>query len=579
MKLLLKEYLSSLKERGELDAILPDLLSEMGLHVFSRPAIGPRQNGVDLAAVGVDGDNVRKVFLLTVKSGNLTRDHWDTGKQAVRPSLNEILDSFIPRRIPKEYAGLPVAICICVGGDIHQNVDSDVSDYEKRFSEPGKIGFQRWDGDKLANFMLSAVLGENVVSGEARSLFRKSVALLDEPDAAYEYFAEMISKLKSETGPRQKDIVSFVRQLNLCCWVLYVWARQAGNLEAPYRCSELAMLWAWDATSDHLGKRTAPAKAMGNAVMSLFRLHFSVANELVSQKYLPSAGVRDGLASAVNSPASLDVNLRLYEALGRIAMTGIWLQFFAERHPGMSAEEVQQTTEELDAYANGLISIINNNGALRVPALDSNSIEVSLVCIFLAMRRRHDAIVGWTSQLLSLSLFAVHFNKHYPCVFTDYHELLDHPQPASDQEYFERATTGSTLYPTLCAWQKLIEPAVTFPDAAGIINRRLQHCTMQLWSPNEASEEHLYTHSDIHGLAVVGLSITESCDELIEIIFEEARQSDKHFRGLSAVSTGHWPVVLSACRHHRVTVPVNFWADMFALPVTNSVEHTTEQSI
>ena len=118
MKLLIKEYLSSLKERGELDAILPDLLSEMGLHVFSRPAVGVRQHGVDLAAVGVDGDGQRKVFLFTVKAGNLTRQDWNGTTQAVRPSLDEIQDSYVRQRIPKQYAELPVAICICVGGDV-----------------------------------------------------------------------------------------------------------------------------------------------------------------------------------------------------------------------------------------------------------------------------------------------------------------------------------------------------------------------------------------------------------------------------------------------------------------------------
>ena len=50
MKLILKQYLSSLKERGELDAILPDLLSQLGLNVFSRPGRGTRQDGVDVGS-------------------------------------------------------------------------------------------------------------------------------------------------------------------------------------------------------------------------------------------------------------------------------------------------------------------------------------------------------------------------------------------------------------------------------------------------------------------------------------------------------------------------------------------------
>ena len=44
------------KERGELDAVLPDLLSELGLNVYSRPGRGTRQDGVDVGAVGsLDG--------------------------------------------------------------------------------------------------------------------------------------------------------------------------------------------------------------------------------------------------------------------------------------------------------------------------------------------------------------------------------------------------------------------------------------------------------------------------------------------------------------------------------------------
>ena len=47
MKLIIKEYLASLKERNELDALLPTLLSQMGLTILSEPSIGNRQFGVD----------------------------------------------------------------------------------------------------------------------------------------------------------------------------------------------------------------------------------------------------------------------------------------------------------------------------------------------------------------------------------------------------------------------------------------------------------------------------------------------------------------------------------------------------
>ncbi|MDF3055689.1 MAG: hypothetical protein K0Q74_1596, partial [Gammaproteobacteria bacterium] len=73
MKLIIKEYLSGLAERKELDALLPDLLSQMGLEVFSRPSIGNRQYGVDIAGYGALEDDIERVYLFSLKSGDLGR--------------------------------------------------------------------------------------------------------------------------------------------------------------------------------------------------------------------------------------------------------------------------------------------------------------------------------------------------------------------------------------------------------------------------------------------------------------------------------------------------------------------------
>ena len=40
MKLVFRQYLASLRERHELDVVLPDLLSELGYTIISRPSVG-----------------------------------------------------------------------------------------------------------------------------------------------------------------------------------------------------------------------------------------------------------------------------------------------------------------------------------------------------------------------------------------------------------------------------------------------------------------------------------------------------------------------------------------------------------
>ena len=71
MKIVLTQYLQSLKERDELEKILPDILSERGFNILSRPGIGAHQAGVDVAAVGPDEHGVRKLFLFSLKAGDL----------------------------------------------------------------------------------------------------------------------------------------------------------------------------------------------------------------------------------------------------------------------------------------------------------------------------------------------------------------------------------------------------------------------------------------------------------------------------------------------------------------------------
>src|SRR5207247_802332 len=152
--------------------------SELGFHVISRPAIGAVQRGVDIAAVGRDQDSERKLFLFSVKAGDLTRAEWDTGVQALRPSLNEILDDYIPNRIPPQYKKLKVIVCLVVGGIVQQAVQPLVTAFIKRQSNR-KISFQEWNGDHIAELLLQGPLREKLLPKPLQSSFQKAVAMVD----------------------------------------------------------------------------------------------------------------------------------------------------------------------------------------------------------------------------------------------------------------------------------------------------------------------------------------------------------------------------------------------------------------
>ncbi len=116
MKLIIKEYLSLLKESKELDTLLPDLLLSMGFETISLPQIGATQYGVDIAAIGKDIDGKKKLFIFTIKQGDIGRNDWCENKQAVKQSLDQIRDVYFNFHIPTQYKNLPKVIVLCTGG-------------------------------------------------------------------------------------------------------------------------------------------------------------------------------------------------------------------------------------------------------------------------------------------------------------------------------------------------------------------------------------------------------------------------------------------------------------------------------
>ena len=290
MKLILREYLASLREREELDAILPDLLSELDFTVYSRPGRGTKQHGVDVAAVSPIIDGERRVYLFSIKRGDLTRQDSDDGTpQALRPSLNGILDVYIRTRIPVRYAGLRIVICIGMGGDMREQAQEYVEGFIAAHSTD-RISFEVWNGDKIAGLLLQGVLREELLPRALRSDFQKAVALLDEPDVAYRHFARLLQRLREAGKASAKSRVRASRQIYICLWVLYVWGRDAGNLDAPYRASELAVLTTWELIKPLIDKSSKEHRALARVLDQLIWVHVTIATELIDKRIAPAFG-------------------------------------------------------------------------------------------------------------------------------------------------------------------------------------------------------------------------------------------------------------------------------------------------
>lgn len=552
MKLILREYLASLRERAELDAILPDLLSELGFNVYSRPGRGTVQHGVDVAAIGRDEEGRAKVYLFTIKRGDLGRQDWNGSDQALRPSLDDIIDTYIPTHIPAEHKGLPVVVCICFGGDVKEPVRLSLTQYETA-KTTDTLSFEEWNGDKIANLLLQGVLREDLLPKPFRSDFQKAVALLDEPEVSYRHFARLARDL-SNSVKDDKCRVRVARQIYICLWVLYVWGRDVGNVEAPYRASELAILSIWELVKPLIDKPSPEHRALATVIDQTVRLHLLIATGFIEEKIAPFCESRDAIGMTVGSRSAVDVSLKLFDLLGRIALTGVWLKWLEDQTKGKESSEPEKAVRR---YFDIGMSLIENNGALNLPLCDDQTTDISLfllLCMWNAEAPQR--LVVWIESMVSLHDFTVRANGRYPTSMREYTDLVEHPREKS-KEYFEEATAGSTLIPMLAMWSKALGRVDLATQLACLTTDKLAHCTMQLWTPGKDTEQHLYTNSNVHGVAITDLPIKDGAVDLVETVADGCREGT--FDTLSAIKTDVWPIVLTACRHWRLPVPPNFY--------------------
>lgn len=255
MKLIIREFLGQLKESGELDRLLPDLLARMKLIPISRPQIGVRQNGVDVAAVGKDEDGVKTLYLFVLKVGDVGRRDWDSGVNAIRATLDQVKDSYLRSFVRPEHQDLPVKIVVCTTGDLKQDVLADFNGFTERNAEE-KLTYAFWSGDTLAALIDAHLLDEYAINPSERGNLRRAIALIGTGDYdlrhAYELFRDLLlarSPEGSASASASRERKRFVRQLKtaaLALEVMFHWADQEGNLLNAFLAGERCCLWAWE---------------------------------------------------------------------------------------------------------------------------------------------------------------------------------------------------------------------------------------------------------------------------------------------------------------------------------------------
>lgn len=558
MKLILAQYLRTLKERDEFDRLLPDLLLAMEYVPISRPQTGGRQYGVDLAAVGKSPDDgVEELLLLVIKKDDIGRSNWDSGPQSVRASLNEVLDVYLKTLVEPAHEPLRKRIVLATTGDLKQNAQINWDGYTKEHAARAEFSF--WGGDKTAVLIEKYMLNENIFDSEDRTHLRKSLALAGELDYDQKDLHRLFRRqldLESEGGVLQKTkhphgLVKALRVVNLSARVFSKWSEDEGNLKQALIASERAMLWSWH----RIQYEDADNRIQYYPELNEFWQTYNAVAHRYFEKLQGHMYVQDGLSGYCRENA--EFSLVVFEQIGIVATIGL-CQILIR-----SDEDEQQQSRLQNAMivADGLTALLKNNPISGSPRLDENVIDIVLGLLLLVMTGHVSQAQDWLTELIKRADYTFKCKRNFPICTDSTDDLID-ATVFEDDELRTRLMKMSWLLPTLAGWSVILGRDDLYDVLAKNTKTEYPEVCLQLWHPTQDFAKHLYYWPAQYrcGEAEAPIILPETSGEFRNMM-EAVLGSERHnvFDLSPAGLAGIPSLDLVACRHFRTPVAPFFW--------------------
>ena len=247
-RILIGEYLESLKESEELDHIFPTLLEMMDYEILSKPknSKGQSQYGKDIVAIKeVDGIKTRFYFELKGGSDRNIDDTVLTKKDGVIESMRASKNTpYIENSIPG-FDKWPAKYILVHNGLLKENAKPTYNGFIKNEFKDGE--FDRWDIGALAKMFSENLFNEYLLAegDENISQFKKTLVLIDVPEYDLKHFFKLIDSLCKSTKPNDRYRRKFLSSLSLIATIIYHYCKSVNNLDRAKRAIDYIVLKSW----------------------------------------------------------------------------------------------------------------------------------------------------------------------------------------------------------------------------------------------------------------------------------------------------------------------------------------------
>lgn len=491
LRLLLTDYLSLMREEGELDVFLPLLMAGMGHDVVFRAQKGPRQYGVDVSSVGVDADGKKKLFLWLIKCGEIGRSDWNVGPQSIRSSMDDIGDVYLRSHIAPEHKKLPKKVLVVTNGDFQASLTESIAGFLSSWTARYCADVEFVNGSMLARWTETHLLNEYVLPQAERGLLRRMLANVLTPELAIQAGRELIEQLLERAVAPQKSERATVkarltglRGISTSILVLQLWSKNEGNLLASYRLAEYALLAVWAKFHTELSRPNKVLASEFSRVMTLL----AGSAELYHRKLDNHYRVTDAFAHSFMDSAL--VSRAVFEEIGRIGLQGyLWARGAVVNHSANShfAAEV---------YAARLESLLNTHSCSELPQFDFQSSHIHIALVFLMSINRGDIAREWVIRMCKRLDYAFATGHYFP-MRASFDDILQ--MRFGFMEKSPEHVSATTLIPILMVWVAALDLGGGYEFLRGEMMKISAKTTPNFWSSDVGFDDVVADGYALHG--------------------------------------------------------------------------------
>ena len=461
-----------LKEKDELDYLLCDLLRQKGYVIDSIPKTGNRQYGVDIQAYS------RSEFLyFVVKQGNIDRRIWDTDPNAVRQSINEIIDvhlSLLPHNERK------TTIIVATNGIMEENVRTNWEGYVKKQTHINQnINITFWSIDEITEQVQKHLFNEYLLPKEIQSDLRKALYFIGERDYkkdfyehVIDYYFDRMSQINKDAtvATKNKSMMKALNSLFLASQMIVHYACSAGHYKIGINVNEYLLIKYW--------KFLLENKLIGSKKYATWITKFCVEYEKANSLYYNA--IRQYCESESLFPRYGEIveqRLMIYDIIGYLTSFAYYKLFFYGKN-------------DVVDIVNTIILLISFHPEFRYTPYDSNICQLTMLFRLLCALNKEDEVKTiLQNQCIVLSSYYRLFHK-YPTSSDSYQDALNIERGNEHEDY-----EASGLWGYFLLWIYLMDDKEIYETIQEFLTKDLENVTKCVWFLHSNEESLFYEHN------------------------------------------------------------------------------------